>query len=202
MTQKVDALIVDLQQKAVTIETLKEREEQYLKRIEKAACHCPDYSSTIMNLQEEVNHLRQLQDNKKIIALRNNVHVQQKGLEKVLTNQRTQHKFLSTLHKKQKYQDYVNIQIKEDILKIHKVEKRMLDLEKQDSKMHAGLDKEVHELVDKSFAEITKDIMPKILENIEKNCPHCKHCNCNSVTTSIIPTAPIPVYNVRIPTPS
>ena len=201
MTQKVDALIADLQQKAVTIETLKEREEQYLKRIEEAACHCPDYSSTIMNLQEEVNRLRQLQDNKEIIALRNDVHTQQKGLEKVLTNQKTQHEFLSTLHKGQKHQDYVNGQIREDILKIHKVEKRMTDLEKQDSKMRAGLDEEVHELVDKSFAEITKDIIPEILEQIEKNCPHCKHCNCNSITTSIIPPAPIPTYNVRIPTP-
>ena len=60
MAQKLDALIVDLQQKAVTIEILKEREEQYLKRIEEAACHYPDYLSTIMNLQEEVNCLRQL----------------------------------------------------------------------------------------------------------------------------------------------
>ena len=60
ITQKVNTLIADLQQKAVIIETLKEREEQYLKRIEEATCHCPDYLSTIMNLQEEVNYLRQL----------------------------------------------------------------------------------------------------------------------------------------------
>lgn len=75
----------------------------------------------------------------------------------------------------------------------------MLNLEKQDSKMHADLDEEVHELVDKSFAEISKDIIPKILKHIEKNCSHCKHCNCNNVTTSIIPTAPIPTYNIYIP---
>lgn len=68
MAQKVDALIIDLQQKAVTIETLKKRKEQYLKKIEEAACHCSDYSSIIMNLQE-VNNLRQLQDNKEIVVL-------------------------------------------------------------------------------------------------------------------------------------
>ena len=76
----------------------------------------------------------------------------------------------------------------------------MLDLEKQDSKIRAGLNKEVHELVDKSFAEISKNIILEILEHIEKNCPYCKHCNCNSITTSIILTAPIPIYNVYIST--
>ena len=64
--------------------------------------------------------------------------------------------------------------------------------------MHADLNEEVHELVDKLFAAITKDIMPKILGHIEKNCPHYKYYNCNSVTIFIIPPAPILMYNVCI----